>query len=124
MLDQAWRGLVQAARGLSRRPGFALGAIPTLGVALGGRAAAHRGALPLLPKPEGFPLETADSPAAVLAAVESRELDVVLIDLNYTRDTTSGREGMDLLSRLQAIDPTLPVVVMTAWGSGDVGGGG
>src|SRR4030042_1916915 len=81
-------------------------------------------ALRLLLKPEGFLLETADSPAAVLAAVESRELDVVLIDLNYTRDTTSGREGMDLLSRLQAIDPTLPVVVMTAWGSGDVGGGG
>jgi DNA-binding NtrC family response regulator len=77
-------------------------------------------ALRLLLKPEGFQLETADSPAAVLAAVESRELDVVLIDLNYTRDTTSGREGMDLLSKLQAIDPTLPVVVMTAWGSVDV----
>ena len=45
---------------------------------------------------------------------------MVLIDLNYTRDTTSGREGMDLLSRLQALDPTLPVVVMTAWGSVDV----
>jgi DNA-binding NtrC family response regulator len=77
-------------------------------------------ALRLLLKPEGFLLETADSPAAVLAAVESRELDVVLIDLNYTRDTTSGREGMDLLSKLQAIDATLPVVVMTAWGSVDV----
>ena len=77
-------------------------------------------ALRLLLKPEGFQLETAESPAAVLAAVESRELDVALVDLNYTRDTTSGREGMDLLSRLQAIDPTLPVVVMTAWGSVDV----
>jgi DNA-binding NtrC family response regulator len=77
-------------------------------------------ALRLLLKPEGFQLETADSPAAVLAAVESRELDVVLMDLNYTRDTTSGREGMDLLSKLQAIDGTLPVVVMTAWGSVDV----
>jgi DNA-binding NtrC family response regulator len=77
-------------------------------------------ALRLLLKPEGFELETADSPAAVLAAVESREIDVALVDLNYTRDTTSGREGMDLLSRLQAIDPTLPVVVMTAWGSVDV----
>ena len=74
-------------------------------------------ALRLLLKPEGFLLETADSPAAVLAAVESREIDVVLIDLNYTRDTTSGREGMDLLAKLQAIDATLPVVVMTAWGS-------
>jgi DNA-binding NtrC family response regulator len=77
-------------------------------------------ALRLLLKPEGFVLETADSPAAALAAVDSRELDVVLIDLNYTRDTTSGREGMDLLSRIQAIDATLPVVVMTAWGSVDV----
>ena len=77
-------------------------------------------ALHLLLKPEGFELTTADSPRAVLAAAESRELDVVLIDLNYTRDTTSGREGMDLLSRLQALDPTLPVVVMTAWGSVDV----
>jgi DNA-binding NtrC family response regulator len=74
-------------------------------------------ALRLLLKPEGFLLETADSPAAVLAAVESRELDVVLMDLNYTRDTTSGREGIDLLAKLQAMDATLPVVVMTAWGS-------
>ena len=77
-------------------------------------------AVRLLLKPEGFQLETADSPAAVLAAAESRELDVVLIDLNYTRDTTSGREGMDLLARLLALDPTLPVVVMTAWGSVDL----
>jgi DNA-binding NtrC family response regulator len=77
-------------------------------------------ALRLLLKPEGFDLETADSPSGVLAAAESRELDVVLIDLNYTRDTTSGREGMDLLSKLQALDPTLPVVVMTAWGSVEV----
>jgi DNA-binding NtrC family response regulator len=77
-------------------------------------------ALHLLLKPEGFELETASSPAGVLAAVESRDLDVVLMDLNYARDTTSGREGMDLLSKLRAIDPTLPVVVMTAWGSVDL----
>ena len=77
-------------------------------------------ALRLLLKPEGFELEAALSPKELLAAAESREWDVVLIDLNYTRDTTSGREGMDLLSRLQALDPTLPVVVMTAWGSVDV----
>ncbi len=77
-------------------------------------------ALRLLLKPEGFELQTADSPAGVLAAVESCDLDVLLIDLNYTRDTTSGREGLDLLSRLQSLDPTLPVVVMTAWGSVDV----
>jgi DNA-binding NtrC family response regulator len=77
-------------------------------------------ALRLLLKPEGFELETALSPKEALSAAESREWDVVLIDLNYTRDTTSGREGMDLLSRLQALDATLPVVVMTAWGSVDV----
>jgi DNA-binding NtrC family response regulator len=77
-------------------------------------------AVRFLLKPEGFQVETAESPAAVLAAVEARELDVVLIDLNYTRDTTSGHEGMDLLARLAAFDPTLPVVVMTAWGSVDL----
>ena len=77
-------------------------------------------ALRLLLKPEGFELETAHSPKGVLAAAELRELDVALIDLNYTRDTTSGREGLDLLSQLQALDPTLRVVVMTAWGSVDV----
>ncbi|MCL4820234.1 MAG: sigma-54 dependent transcriptional regulator [Vicinamibacteria bacterium] len=77
-------------------------------------------ALRLLLKAEGFAIETASSPAGVLAAAESREFDVALIDLNYTRDTTSGQEGLDLLGRLTALDPTLPVVVMTAWASVDV----
>jgi len=77
-------------------------------------------ALRLLLKAEGFVLETASSPAGVLAAVEAREFDVALIDLNYARDTTSGEEGLNLLSRIQGIDPTLPVVVMTAWGSVEV----
>ena len=77
-------------------------------------------ALRLLLKGEGFHLETASSPAGVLAAVEAREFDVALIDLNYTRDTTSGEEGLNLLSRIQGLDPTLPVVVMTAWGSVEV----
>ncbi len=77
-------------------------------------------ALRLLLKPEGFLVETAGSPAGVLAAAEAGELDVALIDLNYARDTTSGREGLDLLSKLQAVDATLPVVVMTAWGSVDL----
>ncbi|HEY7497579.1 MAG TPA: sigma-54 dependent transcriptional regulator [Vicinamibacterales bacterium] len=77
-------------------------------------------ALRLLLKAEGFNLETASSPAGVLAAVEAREFDVALIDLNYTRDTTSGEEGLNLLSRTQAIDPTLPIVVMTAWGSVEI----
>jgi DNA-binding NtrC family response regulator len=77
-------------------------------------------ALRLLLKGEGFQLETASSPAGVLAALEAREFDVALIDLNYARDTTSGEEGLNLLSRIQGIDPTLPVVVMTAWGSVEV----
>jgi DNA-binding NtrC family response regulator len=74
-------------------------------------------ALRLLLKGEGFEAVTASSPAEVLAAVESTDLDLALIDLNYTRDTTSGREGLDLLTALRELDGTLPVVVMTAWGS-------
>ena len=76
-----------------------------------------REALRLLLKGEGFETETVASPAAVLAALESREYDAVLIDLNYARDTTSGQEGLDLLSRIRALDGTVPVIVMTAWGS-------
>ena len=74
-------------------------------------------ALRLLLKGEGFEIETAHSPAGILAALESRDFDVVLMDLNYTRDTTSGQEGLDLLARIQTMDATVPVVVMTAWGS-------
>ncbi len=77
-------------------------------------------ALRLLLKGESYDISPASSPAAVLKVVERQELDLVLIDLNYTRDTTSGSEGLELLSRIRAIDPTLPVVVMTAWGSVDV----
>lgn len=74
-------------------------------------------ALRLLLKGEGFGIETATSPVSILNTVRDKELDVVLMDLNYARDTTSGREGLDLLAQLQAMDATLPVVVMTAWGS-------
>src|SRR5437879_5117709 len=77
-------------------------------------------ALRLLLKGEGYRTESATSPAGVLASVESRNFDCVLMDLNYARDTTSGEEGLDLLSRLQSLDPTLPVVVMTAWGTFDL----
>jgi DNA-binding NtrC family response regulator len=77
-------------------------------------------ALRLLLKGEDYNIITASSPAGALSFVEREELDLVLIDLNYTRDTTSGSEGLDLLSRMQAVDSTLPVVVMTAWGSVDV----
>jgi len=74
-------------------------------------------ALRLLLKPEGYQVETAGSPAQALETAEAGDFDAVLIDLNYTRDTTSGEEGLDLLARLQALDSSLPVVVMTAWGS-------
>lgn len=77
-------------------------------------------ALRLLLKSEGYEIQAVSSPAGVLAAVENREFDIALIDLNYARDTTSGQEGLDLLAKLQAVDSTLPVVVMTAWGSVDV----
>jgi DNA-binding NtrC family response regulator len=76
-----------------------------------------REALRLLLKGERYLVETAATPVAVLEAVHSRDFDAVIIDLNYARDTTSGHEGLDLLSRLQQIDSTLPVVVMTAWAS-------
>jgi sigma-B regulation protein RsbU (phosphoserine phosphatase) len=74
-------------------------------------------ALRLLLKNEGIQSDAAQSPAAVLDQVRSRPYDVLLMDLNYARDTTSGAEGLDLLDRVQAIDNTLPVVAMTAWGS-------
>lgn len=77
-------------------------------------------ALRLLLKGEGYIIETTSSPGGVLDALQSRQFDTVLIDLNYTRDTTSGQEGLDLLSRIQAIDSTLPVIVMTAWGTVDL----
>ena len=76
-------------------------------------------ALRLLLKAEGYRTVTAHVPEGVIALVEQHRPDAALVDLNYTRDTTSGREGMDLLSRLQVLDPTLPVIVMTAWGSVD-----
>ncbi len=74
-------------------------------------------ALRLLLKSEGYQIEAVTSPAAIMGALEAREFDVLLMDLNYARDTTSGQEGLDLLNRIHTIDSTLPVVVMTAWGS-------
>jgi DNA-binding NtrC family response regulator len=76
--------------------------------------------LRLLLKGEGYDVATAGSPEAVVEAVRTDRVDAVLMDLNYARDTTSGREGLDLLEELQSIDATLPVVVMTAWASVEV----
>ena len=77
-------------------------------------------ALRLLLKPEGYVIDTAGSPSQVMRALELKDYDVVLIDLNYSRDTTSGDEGLELLKRIRLADESLPVVVMTAWGSVDV----
>jgi len=74
-------------------------------------------ALQLLLKQEGYEVETASSPGGVLSSVEAHDFDAALIDMNYQRDTTGGIEGLDLLSRLASLDSTLPVVMMTAWGS-------
>jgi len=74
-------------------------------------------ALRLLLKRENISMVPATSPAGVLSALEQEDFDAALIDLNYARDTTSGGEGLDLLSTLRTVDSTLPIVVMTAWGS-------
>ena len=74
-------------------------------------------ALELLLKPQGYKVDSVQSPVLAREALARRTYDAVLIDLNYTRDTTSGREGLDLLSEIVALDSTLPVIVMTAWGN-------
>ncbi len=74
-------------------------------------------ALKLMLDDEGFDVVSVRSPAEVVAAVEGSDFDLALLDLNYTRDTTSGQEGLELIDRLRAIDPTLPILVMTAWSS-------
>ncbi len=77
-------------------------------------------ALRLLLKNDGYSCLTVDSPGAALAALAKQPFDAALIDLNYSRDTTSGDEGMALLAALRAADVELPVVVMTAWGTIDI----
>src|SRR5436189_1110703 len=79
-----------------------------------------RDSLRLLLKGEGYETQGVASPAEALNALEAREFDAVLMDLNYARDTTSGQEGLDLLTRIQMLDSTLPVVGMTAWSSIEV----
>ena len=74
-------------------------------------------ALRLLLRGAGYLTEGVNSPAAVLDAIKQRDFDLVLMDLNYARDTTSGQEGLELITHIRALDNTLPVVVLTAWGS-------
>jgi DNA-binding NtrC family response regulator len=74
-------------------------------------------AIEILLRPQGYQVETARSPALAREALASASYDALLIDLNYTRDTTSGQEGLDLLSEIVALDSAIPVIVMTAWGN-------
>ena len=74
-------------------------------------------ALRLLLKGAGYTTEWANSPARVLDALARAQFDAVLLDLNYTRDTTSAEEGLELIARLRELDRTLPMIAMTAWGS-------
>jgi DNA-binding NtrC family response regulator len=74
-------------------------------------------ALRFLLTDEGYDVAEARSPAEALERIEATDFDLAIVDLNYTRDTTSGQEGLDLLERIRAIDPTLPVLVITAWSS-------
>ena len=71
----------------------------------------------LLLKQEGYEADAVTRPGEVLSALEAREYDLVLMDLNYTQDTTSGREGLDLLTRIHNLEKDVPLVVMTAWGN-------
>src|SRR3954454_6143127 len=77
-------------------------------------------ALRLFLKAEGFISESASSPSAVLRAVEGNSFDALILDLNYSRDTTSGEEGLDLLDQIHSYDDTMPMIVMTAWGTIDL----
>jgi DNA-binding NtrC family response regulator len=77
-------------------------------------------ALRFLFKAEGWKSELVQSPQAALDLLARSEFDLVFADLNYTRDTTSGAEGLELLGRIQQLDPQIPVVVMTAWANVDV----
>ena len=74
-------------------------------------------AIELLLKPHGYKVDAVRTPELARDALNSEQYDAVLIDLNYARDTTSGREGLDLLSEVVAQDSTMPVIVMTAWGN-------
>src|SRR5665213_3497437 len=77
-------------------------------------------ALELLLRPVGFEFDGVTSPEAALQAAREKPYDALLMDLNYSRDTTSGHEGLELLRQVLEIDAQLPVIVMTAWASVDL----
>lgn len=77
-------------------------------------------ALRILLKAEGYQMDAVSSLGAMLNALEKREYALLMMDLNYTRDTTSGQEGLEAIPRIQALDENLPIVVMTAWATIDL----
>ena len=77
-------------------------------------------ALRILLKGEGYQTDTVTSLGAAMNSLEKRSFALLMMDLNYTRDTTSGQEGLEVIPRIQAIDETLPIVVMTAWATVDL----
>ena len=79
-----------------------------------------REALRLLLKADGYSCQLVNSPQAALQALGAQDFDLALLDLNYARATTSGKEGLQLLAQVKQLDSTLPVVVMTAWSSLDL----
>jgi DNA-binding NtrC family response regulator len=93
---------------------------PTAKVLIADDAPDIREALRLLLKRQGYRTEAVDSPAAVLQTLQAQEVELLLLDLNFTRDTTSGAEGLELLPKIAALDSTLPVVILTAWGTVEI----
>ena len=77
-------------------------------------------ALKMLLRAENFDVSAMRSPQVVLESMALHEFDVLLLDLNYARDTTSGREGIELIARIKQIDSQVPIIVMTAWGTIDL----
>src|ERR1700676_1523390 len=77
-------------------------------------------ALRILLKGAGHQIDAVTSLAGIFHALEKKEYALLLMDLNYTRDTTSGQEGLEVIPRIQALDSTLPIVVMTAWATIDL----
>jgi len=73
-------------------------------------------ALSVICSAEGYETASVDSPPAVISRIEDQDFDLVLMDLNYAGQRTSGEEGWYLLKEIRRIDPSLPVVAMTAWG--------
>src|SRR6202047_4492320 len=77
-------------------------------------------ALRILLKSEGHQTDAVTSLAGIFNSLDKRDYSLLMMDLNYTRDTTSGQEGLEVIPKIQAIDSTLPIVVMTAWATIDL----